>query len=261
MTQTDTTPSLPAKAAGASPDPAADSETLMHLHKMSTTAGLGSQDYVAVNVTSVVAVLFGLASLLAIASPVLLIFPIVGVALSIVALRQVNNSNGTQTGKGLAVLGLILSAAITTVIFSYQGWQIYRRQADQKAIADLIVKYGDCLNQHKFAEAYDLFDSDFQNRVPKQLFIIHLTDIQNGQMSAPIESISWNGLAEFHVDDADTGTESADSVMKLHYKGMSESENAIIPRMPIRFKRVGASPWLIDNIPDQFPATKAPGQR
>ncbi len=82
---------------------------------MSTTAGLGSQDYVAVNVTSVVAVLFGLASLLAIASPVLLVFPIVGVVLEPDRLRQVRNSNGTQTGKGLAILGLVLSGIITAV--------------------------------------------------------------------------------------------------------------------------------------------------
>src|SRR5271155_3285734 len=115
MTQTDPTmPGMPSSS---------DGDPLLHLHKMSTTAGLGSQDYVAVNVTSVVAVLFGLASLLAIASPVLLVFPIVGVALSLIALRQVRNSNGTQTGIALAVLGLVLSGAITAVIFSYQGWQ------------------------------------------------------------------------------------------------------------------------------------------
>jgi len=256
MTQTNPSAAGPAAA---HTDPASDSETLLHLHKMSTTAGLGSQDYVAVNVTSVVAVLFGLASLLAIASPVLLVFPIVGVVLSLIALRQVRHSNGTQTGSGLAILGLLLSGLITTVIFSYQGWQVWNRRLDQQAVAALCQKYGEFLNQHKFAEAYDLFDSDFQNRVSKNLFIVHLTDIQNqGGLVPPIDSITWNGLAEFHVDDADTGTESADSVMKLHYKGMDQAETTNLPRMGIRFKRSNGGPWLIDNIPDQFPAVKPP---
>jgi hypothetical protein len=239
-------------------DPASDSENLLHLHKMSTTAGLGSHDYVAVNVTSVVAVLFGLASLLAIASPVLLVFPIVGVALSLIALRQVRNSNGTQTGIGLAILGLVLSGVITAVIFSYQGWQAWHRRADQQAVAALCQKYGEFLSQNKFAEAYDLFDADFQNRVSKPLFIVRLNDIQNQAMVPPIDSITWNGLADFHVDDADTGTETADSAMKLHYRGMADADLVSLPRMGIRFKRTGGGAWLIDNIADQFPAIKPP---
>jgi hypothetical protein len=248
MTQTN--PTMPEAGAAHA---AADSESLLHLHKMSTTAGVGSQDYVAVNVTSVIAVLFGLASLLAIASPVLLVFPIVGVGLSLLALRQVRGSNGTQTGSGLAILGLVLSGVITTVIFSYQAYQVMHRRADQQAVAGLIQKYGELLNQHKYAEAYDLFDSDFQNRVSKPLFIVHLTDIQKNPLAPPIESITWNGLAEFHVDDTDT--ETADSVMKLHFKGAVDE-----PRQGVHLKRSGGGPWLIDNIPDQFPAIKPSGQ-
>src|ERR1700677_2549038 len=98
----------------------AETDALAHLHRMSTTAGLGSQEYVAINVTSIIAVLFGVASLLAVASPVLLVFPVVGVILSVAAIRQINHSNGTQTGKGLAILGLLLSGLITAGILSSQ---------------------------------------------------------------------------------------------------------------------------------------------
>jgi len=237
-------------------EPASDGDPLLHLHKMSTTAGLGSQEYVAVNVTSVIAILFGLASLLAIASPVLLVFPVVGVGLSLIALRQIRNSNGTQTGGGLAILGLVFSGIITAVIFSYQGVQAVHRRADKQAIAGLCQKYGELLDQRKFAEAYDLFDSDFQNRVGKQAFINSLTMIQNrGTVVPPIDQISWNGLADFHEDD--TSTETADSVMKIHYKGLDSS---LSDRGQIHFKRSGDSPWLIDNIPEQFPASRPPRQ-
>jgi hypothetical protein len=236
-------------------DPASDSDTLLHLHKMSTTAGLGSQEYVAVNVTSVVAVLFGLASLLAIASPALLVFPVVGVGLSLIALRQIRQSNGTQTGGGLAILGLVFSGLITAVLFSYQGVQALHRRADQEAIAGLCQKYGELLDQRKFAEAYDLFDSDFQNRVGRQAFISTLTTIQSqGTLVPPIDAITWNGLAEFHVDD--TGIETADSVLKIHFKGYDAGEE----RQQIHFKRSGDGPWQIDNIPEQFPAARTPAQ-
>jgi hypothetical protein len=218
---------------------------------MSTTAGLGSQDYVAINVTSVVAVLFGLASLLAIATPVLLVFPVVGVALSLIALRQIRHSNGTQTGAALAILGLVFSGLITTIIFSYQAVQAVHRRADEQAIATLCQKYGELLDQGKFAEAYDLFDSDFQNRLSKQSFSAQLTAMQNqGTLLPPIDAILWNGLAVFHDDD--TGTETADSVMKIHFKGGDDYP----VRQQVRFKRSGEGPWLIDNIPEQFPAPR-----
>jgi hypothetical protein len=216
---------------------------------MSTTAGLGTGDYVAVNVTSVVAVVFGLASLLAIFNSVLLVFPIVGVILSIVALRQVTNSNGTQTGKGLAILGLVLSGAITATIFSLQAWETFQRRADQDALASLSDKYGQLISQDKFDEAYDLFDAGFKDRVSKQAFVVHLTAIQHNSNLPPIDQITWNGLAEFHPGDE--GSQTADAVIKVHFKGIQGEE-----RLQARFHQLKDGPWLINNIPDQFPPTK-----
>jgi hypothetical protein len=215
---------------------------------MSTTAGLGTQEYVAVNVTAVVAMLFGLASLLAIASPVLLVFPIVGVGLSWIALRQVRHSNGTQTGGGLAILGLVLSGVIVAAIFGYQAVQQWHRSADNQALATLSQKYGECIVSGKFADAYDLFDSDFQTRVSKQQFVTQLGLIQGqGRVGAPpIESVSWNGLAVYQPND--DGTETADSVIKVHYKGIDGDA-----RSEARFRRTSAGEWQFDSIPDHFP--------
>lgn len=230
-------------------DAAADTDPLLHLHKMSTTAGLGSGDYVAVNVTSVVAVVFGLASLLAIANSVLLVFPIVGVILSLIALRQIVCSNGTQTGKGLAILGLVLSGAITAGIFCFQGIQALHRRDDLQAISDLSQKYGEFLAQDKFEQAYDLFDSEFKDRVSKQAFIVHLTRIQHQSDLPPIDGILWNGLADFH--SGDNGTLTADAVIKVHFKGFEGEE-----RLAAHFRQANGGPWQIDNIPDQFPPIK-----
>ncbi len=249
MTQTNS-PST--RTEGAAPcDPAADTDPLLHLHKMSTTAGVGAGDYVAVNVTSVVAVVFGLASLLAMATPVLLVFPIVGVILGLIALRQIVNSNGTQTGKGLAIVALALSGIITATIFGVQGIQALHRRADQRAVADLAQKYGQLISQDKFEDAYDLFDSDFKNRVSKQAFIVHLTSIQHQPELPPIDGIEWNGRAEFH--SGDDGSQTADAGLKVYYKGI-EGDGG---RLAAHFRESNGGPWLIDNIPDQFPPIKS----
>src|SRR6476646_9155703 len=83
-------------------------DPLAGLHKMSTTAGVTNLDYVAVNQTAIAAVLIGLLSVVSFFGHLLLVIPVVGVIFAIVALRQISNSNGTQTGKGLALLALLL---------------------------------------------------------------------------------------------------------------------------------------------------------
>src|SRR5436190_20115121 len=96
QTQTDPTQTPPAAPPAAA---AAGDDHLAHLHKMTTTAGLGSSDYVAVNGTAVFALLVGVASALALMSEVLLILPLVAIVAAFVALSQIRHSNGTQTGK------------------------------------------------------------------------------------------------------------------------------------------------------------------
>src|SRR2546429_5411940 len=83
-----------------------DDDPLARLHKMSTTAGVASQQYVAINNAAVIAALLGVASALALLTPTLLIVPLAGVVVAIVSWRQISNSNGTETGKPLALLGL-----------------------------------------------------------------------------------------------------------------------------------------------------------
>src|SRR3954462_5034744 len=87
---------------------AAGVDPLAGLHKMSTTAGVTNLDYVAVNQTAIAAVLVGLLSALSFFGFLLLVIPIVGAIFAVIALRQIADSNGTQTGRGLAILALAL---------------------------------------------------------------------------------------------------------------------------------------------------------
>src|SRR5687767_9055265 len=80
------------RTAGANGDGA---DPLAKLHRMSRTAGLGTQDYVAINVAAVVSALLGLASVLALVTSLLLVIPVAGVICGLVALYQIKDSNGT----------------------------------------------------------------------------------------------------------------------------------------------------------------------
>ena len=90
--------------------PASDGpDPLAGLYHMSNTAGLGTQDYVAINPVAIWSVFFGVASVLVVLSNVLLAIPLVGLVCAIIALFRSARGNGTQTGKGLAIIGLALS--------------------------------------------------------------------------------------------------------------------------------------------------------
>src|SRR4051812_40853266 len=95
----------PASATTAPPDP------LRSLHKMSTTAGVGSSEYVAINGMSIAAAICGLASSLSLLDNTLLVIPLAGIFFGIIALRQIASSNETQTGRLLAWSGILLSCA------------------------------------------------------------------------------------------------------------------------------------------------------
>jgi hypothetical protein len=233
-------------------DPTADTDPLLHLHKMSTTAGLGTQEYVAINVTAVVAALFGVASLLAMLNNILMVIPFVGAVLSCIALAQIRNSNGTQTGRGLALLGILLCGGISIGLICTRVIEGIHRGQDQRAIANLCQQFGSLIAQKKYDDAFNLFDSDFQDHVKLDPFKIHLASIQESKVSPPIDQAAWNGLIQFQTDDQ--GTETADTVMKIHYKDMAGDERA-----DARFRRSAGGPWRIDNLPGLFPAPAQPG--
>src|SRR5690349_615074 len=96
-----TSPAAPVDDLG--PDP------LRSLHKMSTTAGISSQEYVAINTAAVWTAALGVASLFALIDPILLVIPLAAVVFGFVALHQIKDSNGTETGRSWAWLGLLFA--------------------------------------------------------------------------------------------------------------------------------------------------------
>src|SRR6476660_5325715 len=89
---TSTTTTTGAAPAGKTyPDDDSGPDPLASLHKMSTTAGITSQEYVAINIPSIVAFVLGIASLVAVLNPVLLVLPLAAVVTAYAALSQIRD--------------------------------------------------------------------------------------------------------------------------------------------------------------------------
>jgi hypothetical protein len=214
MTQTTTEPN---------PDPTVASEHLLHLHKMSTTAGLGSGEYVAVNVTAVLTIICGLASVLAILGNLLLVIPAVGTVLGICAIVQISRSNGTQTGRLLAWTGLILSVLIGGGLVTTQIVQAAERAQDEKDIAALAHQFGQLINEDKYDDAYDLFDSSFHSRWTLQQFESRLAAYQHSTAMPHVTAVEWNSIPPM-FDTSPEGDEIARVVFKVYYTNMPEAD-------------------------------------
>src|SRR5215204_2886908 len=126
-----------------SAEPAGD-DPLARLHKMSTTAGLGTTDYVAVNGWAIGALILGALSFLSLLANELLVLPALALVFAVVAFVKINDSNGTQTGKGLAIGGVLLAMVFVALVGGRLVIQIFGNRSDERAINSVIAN----LNQH-----------------------------------------------------------------------------------------------------------------
>lgn len=222
------------------PDP------LAHLHKMSTTAGLGSTDYVAINPASVLAVILGLASALAVVDKILLIVPLAGLICAVVALYQIGRSGGTQTGRGLAILGLLLSLGFACYV-GYQSFaKVQQEKRDRVSVEGVISQFTGNIQKGEFDQAYSLFSPRFQERVKLQEFSDRMKYVQNGSWGK-LESISSSGRYAFNSDPT-TGIRIAQTILMMKLDKYPEPSN-----QEAVFRLVGGQ-WKIEDIPGLFPA-------
>lgn len=234
------------------PPPAASNpvDHFSHLHRMSTTAGVTNQDYVAVNPLAVVAALLGLASGLAFASSLLLVIPIVGIVFALVAIRQIADSNGTQTGRGLAIVGLALcllcAAGVMTV--RYLAYAAVRN--DTNAIASTLVDTGKLIGAADYRRAYDQqFDAQFKRNIPFDRFQQIWKNLQSDSYVGTLQTIRWNGVTP--AFESGGGTTMAATKAKIKFeKGNEERFDVIL--------KLEDGKWRINAMPQFFQPPKKP---
>jgi hypothetical protein len=217
---------------------------------MSTTAGLGSGDYVAVNGTAIFCVITGLASALALLDNVLLVLPLAAVVGGIVALRQIAHSSGTQTGKGLVALGLLCAVAFGGFVVFRDATEGVRTRADRQVIGQVIHDLGEKFKAGDFAGAYGMFSPRFQQRVTLEQFETKMKPIRESAVVGKLTGTTWNGLADFSTDET-TGDRYCVSNIRFEFEKNKPYDTTMM------LHKVEGE-WKIDDIPDFFPAQQQP---
>jgi hypothetical protein len=212
-----------------------------HLHKMSTTAGVTNQDYVAVNPLAVVAALLGVASGLAFSGWLLLVIPIVGIVFAVVAIWQIGNSNGTQTGKGLAVVGLALCVLCAAGMMASRYMQYAAVRNDANAIAATIADTGKLVQAADYKKAYDQFDAQFKRNIPFDQFQQTWQGVQT--YIGKLQTMEWNGVMPAFESGAGTTMAATKAKVKFE-KGQEERYDVIL--------RHEGGKWLINALPQFF---------
>ena len=238
---TSTSTNLPGEETPASP--------LAGLHKMSTTAGVADQAYVAVNNTAVVAAVLGLASSLTLFSPLMLIVPAVGLVVSVLAIRQIRSSNGTQTGMIVAIVGALLCLGFGIGVSAMEISEHNKLRQDGKIMDGVAHQLAGLLQNKKYDDAYQLFDINFQSRVNRELFDGRWNAYQSSS-TGKIKTIEWNQVNPiiFDVQKDSQKIDIGDAIMNTQFENGAG-------KFVFRFIRVNGQ-WKIFGLPDVFPEEK-----
>ena len=167
------------------------------LHRMSTTAGVGSQDYVAINNLAIAAALLGLGTALAFVHVFFVILGLAGIVCGTIAILQIRNSNGTQGGKALGWLGIVLSVALAGVFAASSAAAWTREQEDRHQIDDVIVQLGKAVMAGDYSKAHSLFDEDFRKRWPLAPFETKWKEYQNPDFAGKLTEMYGNNQFSF----------------------------------------------------------------
>ncbi len=234
-------------AAAAAP---AGADPLARLHHMSTTAGITTQEYVAINLPAIVTTVLGLASVVAFLHMLLLIVPAIAVVVGIIALRQIRESNGTQTGRPFALGGIVLAVLIGGGLVANAAYVRFSSKSDERVILDQVNDLAAKLKSRDYTKAYELFNDRFKARIKFDAFEGRFKLI--AEHIGGIRSFEWNGVpAQFEVEPS-SGTRMGIVICKAQFEKTTDAA-----RWRVLFRNSGDG-WMIDDLPDVFPADKAP---
>jgi hypothetical protein len=233
------------------PDP------LVGLYHMSNTAGVSTQDYVAINPTAIAALLLGLASVLIVLSNILVVIPIVGLGCGIIAIVQIRHSNQTQTGKVLAGLGILFAILFGGGKIGYDAVANYRVTGDEDQIAQATRELGKDLVAANYEHAYQQFTDAFRQRVPFSTFEQGMKSLEQVPGTGRLTSLEWNQQRMEIVKKPDTSLEDAYSMTLFNYSGVPQPRRVVImfektpaPQRPSGYR------WIPHDIPTLFETRK-----
>src|SRR5690606_11374020 len=190
--------------------------------RMSTTAGLGSQEYVAINPLAVTAVVLGLLSVAVLLGWPLLIIPVAAIVLAIVSLRQIHRSNGTQSGKGLAWTGIVLGVAFAALVGTRQITARVAAAEEQRRIEALVAEFNQRITNQQWQALYDLFTPDFQQRWPIGRFHDRLIQVRTSERFGDLQQVTAG--PHVHLEDYGDGRR-AFGQLRFHFEKADQPVN------------------------------------
>jgi len=261
--------------------PSEQDDALSRLTKMSTTAGVGSGDYVAINTLAIAATLLGLGSLIVplLGPYVLQVIPLAAIVAGLVAWRQIQRSNGTQTGKGLALAGMALALLAGGGTLLAKGVTALKYAPETRAISIIVQKLGNELAEaaaatpppssqptsepaikspeyidrmiqadRHYHNAYLMFSDRFRGRVSEQKFIEFWSQLHRS--TGGVRSMEWNGNIDFTTD---TGSGAPQALLFALMR--LKNSNEVLREGMVFTKEV--KDWEIDDIPSLFQEPKS----
>jgi hypothetical protein len=223
--------------------PGGGTDPLHNLYRMSLTAGLGSGDYVAINNTAIIALLLGLLSVTALLYPIMLVAAVAAILCGALALVQIRSSNGTQSGRIFAGLGVLLGLALGGATVGKMVAARMEKQREEQAIGEVIKRLNDFIVAGEYGQAYQtLFSQRFKQDFTEQQFA------QVWEQLVPyagrVKSIGWNNRAEIDVVRA-TNSKRAVANGDITFEKTPT-------RQPFQFTKAQGGEWEIDLITQLF---------
>jgi hypothetical protein len=219
-------------------------DPIASLHRMSTTAGVGAQDYVAINNLSIATAVLGLTTAFAFMGMLFLIIGAATIAFGVVALRQIRNSNGTQSGKAFAWLGILLAVGISSYVIADDYRQRQAEQVESRQVTAAVDEFSKLIVAGDYAAAYSLLDKEFTTQWTADQFQSFWKrsqdpDLQLGR--GPIQKMYGNGLVEF--SDRGDGSRFAGTKIIIEFKNPGD-----VARIMIVLKKGSDGQWHTSSL-------------
>lgn len=230
-------------------------DPLASLHRMSTTAGVASQEYVAINLTAVGTLLLGLASATVLMTNVLLVLPILAILCGIVALRQIGNSNGTQSGKAMAILGMLVALGMVGFVVAREVQSYNAVKAEQGRIFAVVEDLSKTLLAKDYGRAASLFTPGFfaRKQMDQAAFADRWQKLINSGFYGDLTSVQTNGRVLLRGSEA-TGR-AADTMLVFHFSKVPQPL-----RRTAELRKDESGEWRFDDLPDLFPTPQDPSK-
>lgn len=228
-------------------------EALSHLAKMSGTGStFGATDYVAIHPAAVAALIIAFASALSLLVSLFLFLAVISIACALFAIYKIRNSNGTQSGYGLAIGGILVSLVIGAVVGARETREWMTVRDETNAAAAEIARFGQELHAGNYDNAYDgMLTEDFRSRLDRVTFRRTFEDLQQLPNVGQIESMEWNQEPMLIQTMAD-GDIRLTSMALLHCKNLQTPGHEYI----VVNNKEGT--WKIDGLPHLFPEKHKP---